>query len=92
MPTLVQRQPHHLPQHRPQPIVFDHDDTLLSFDDQRLIEDTRATDCRERLRYEHKHTNADTLLGIPGAIAWCGAKGGPWRQLIAPAIVDVRDI
>jgi len=73
-------------------IVFDQDDTLLSFDNQRLIEYTRATGCRDRLRYEHKRPNADTLLGIPDAIAWCWAKGGPWRQLIAPAIISVRDV
>jgi len=73
-------------------IVFDQDDTLLSFDNQRLIEYTRATGCRQRLRYEHKHAHTDVLLGIPDAIAWCWAKGGPWRQLIAPTVINVRDI
>lgn len=73
-------------------IVFDQDDTLLSFDNQRLIEYTRATGCRQRLRYEHKHAHPDVLLGIPDAIAWCWAKGGPWRQLIAPTVINVRDI
>lgn len=56
------------------------------------IEYTRAVDCRQRLRYEHKHAHTDVLLGIPDAIAWSWAKGGPWRQLIAPTVINVRDI
>jgi hypothetical protein len=67
--------------------VFDQNDMLLSFDNHRLIEYTRATGCRERLSYEHKNANADILLGSSDAIAWCWAKGGPRRQLSASTVI-----
>jgi len=34
-------------------LVLEQDDTLLSWDNQRLIEFTRETGCRDTLRYEH---------------------------------------
>jgi len=35
-------------------LVLEQDDTLLSWDNQRLIEFTRAAGCRDTLRYEHR--------------------------------------
>ena len=52
-------------------LVFDEDETMVSFDNQRMIEYTRAAGCRQTLSYEHKQSHADALLAIPDAIAWC---------------------
>ncbi|WP_454232446.1 hypothetical protein [Mycolicibacterium fortuitum] len=73
-------------------LVIDRDDSLVNFDNQRLIEYTRKAGCRDTLRYEHRSDKTEPLLGIPDAIAWCWAKGGPWRQLIEPAIVGVYEV
>ena len=41
-------------------IVLDEDETMVRFDNQKLIEYTRAAGCRDTLRYEH--TNARTPM------------------------------
>jgi hypothetical protein len=73
-------------------LIIDRDDTLVSFDNQRLIEYTRAAGCRDTLRYEHRSDKTELLLGIPDAIAWCWAKGGTWRKLIEPAVAHVYEV
>ena len=73
-------------------IILDHDESLISWDNQRLIEFTRAEHCRDTLRYEHKKGQAELLLAIPDAIAWCWAKGGEWKNLIEPTVTIIRDV
>lgn len=73
-------------------VVFDQDDSLLSWDNQRLIEFTRAEDCRDTFRYEHKNAPTELLLAVPDAIAWCWAKGGDWRARIRPVVIAEREV
>lgn len=73
-------------------LVIDRDETLLSFDNQCLIEATRTAHCRDTVRYEHRSAKTELLLGIPDAIAWCWAKGGTWRQQIDNAVDHVHDV
>jgi len=73
-------------------IVFDLDETLLSWDRQRMIELTRAAGARDRLTYSHRTRHEERLLAIPDAIAWCWAKGGDWRQRVQPLVADVRGV
>lgn len=73
-------------------IILDEDETMVKFDNQKLIEYTRAAGCRDTLRYEHQRSHAEALLAIPDAIAWCWAKGGHWRTLIGPAITATKDV
>jgi len=73
-------------------LILHQDDTLLSFDNQRLIEYTREFDCRHTLHYGHRRADAELLLGIPDTIAWCCAKGGEWQRLVQPVLIRVRDI
>ena len=73
-------------------LVLEQDDSLLSWDNQHLIEYTRAAGCRDTLRYEHRRASADLALAIPDAIAWCWAKGGDWRRRIEPIVTDVREV
>jgi hypothetical protein len=72
-------------------IVCDLDETLLSWDRQRMLELTRAAGARERIRYEHHHRHAEPMLAIPDAIA-CWNKGEGWRRRIRPIVSDVRDV
>jgi hypothetical protein len=73
-------------------IVFDEDETMVRFDNQKLVEYTRTAGCRDTLSYEHKRSHTDPLLAIPDAVAWCWAKDGDWRRLIAPAVTSVRTV
>lgn len=73
-------------------IVFDLDESLRSWDRQRMIELTRPAGLRERITYEHQTRHGELLLAVPDAIAWCWARGGEWRTRIQPIIADVRDV
>lgn len=73
-------------------IILDEDETMVKFDNQKLIEYTRAAGCRDTLRYEHQRSHAEALLAVPDAIAWCWAKGGSWRTLISPAVATIREV
>jgi len=73
-------------------LVLDEDETMVKFDNQMLIEYTRAAGCRDTLHYRHQQPHTEPLLAIPDAIAWCWAKGGHWRSLISPAIVSTREV
>jgi len=73
-------------------LVLEQDDSLLRWDNQRLVEITREVGCRDTLRYEHRRAAAEQLLAIPDAIAWCWAKGGDWRRRVEPVVADVRSV
>lgn len=73
-------------------LIIEQDDSLVRWDKQRLIELTRAAGCRETLHYRHLRARTEPLLSIPDAIAWCWARGGPWRQRIQPAITTVKQV
>ncbi|WAH97529.1 hypothetical protein [Arthrobacter sp. MMS18-M83] len=73
-------------------VVFDLDESLRSWDRQQMIELLRAAGLRERIAYEHLARNAETLLAIPDAIAWCWARGGGWRTRVRPIISEIRDV
>ena len=73
-------------------LVLERDDTLLSWDNQRLIEFTRPAGCRDTLRYEHRTAATEQLLALPDAIAWCWAQGGDWRRRIETLVTDVRNV
>jgi hypothetical protein len=73
-------------------LVLEQDDTLLSWDNQRLIEFTREVGCRDTLRYEHRRAANELLLAVPDAVAWCWAKGGDWRRRSEHVVSDVREV
>jgi hypothetical protein len=58
-------------------LVLEGDDSLIRWDNQRLIEFTRRHGSRDSLSYEFMRANEELLLGLPDAIAWCWTKGGP---------------
>ncbi|MEB3068213.1 hypothetical protein [[Mycobacterium] vasticus] len=73
-------------------IIIEQDDSLVHSDRRLLYEAVRAVGRADNLRYDHRRREAELLLGIPDAIAWCWAKGGRWRQHIEPAIRSVRSL
>jgi hypothetical protein len=73
-------------------LVIEQDDSLVSLDNQWLIELTRATGQRDTLLYEHQRASSDSLLAVPDALAWAWAKGGDWRRRAGPLIAAVRAV
>ena len=73
-------------------LVIEQDDSLVSLDNQWLIEFTRATGQRDTLLYEHQRASSDPLLAVPDALAWAWAKGGDWRRRAEPLITAVRAV
>ena len=71
-------------------IILDLDESLKSWDRQKLIELARAAGTRDRLTYEHQSRTDEPLLTVPDAIAWCWARGGAWRERIQPVVRYVR--
>lgn len=67
-------------------IVLDQDETLIQFDRRLLYRSVHAIGREHDLHYQHRRSNAEQLLGIPDAFAWCWARGGQWRSLIRPAV------
>ncbi len=73
-------------------LVLEQDDSLLWWDQQRLIEITREVGCRATLRYEYRRAREELLLSIPDAIAWCWARGGIWRQRVEPVVIKRQNV
>lgn len=73
-------------------LTIEQDDGLVRYDNQWLIEATRATGQRDTLRYEHSRASTEPLLAIPDIAAWCWTKGGDWRRLVDPIIVTTRTV
>lgn len=57
-------------------LVIEQDDSLVSYDNQRIIEGIRATRQREVLHYEHRHAYEDLALGLADSAAWCWVRSG----------------
>jgi hypothetical protein len=73
-------------------LVLEQDDSLIHWDKQFLYRAVRAAGLADTLRYEHHRAKSDLLLTIPDAIAWCWARGSPWRERITPAVSAVTQV
>ncbi|MGQ0625544.1 MAG: hypothetical protein ACT4PP_12965 [Sporichthyaceae bacterium] len=73
-------------------LLLEQDDSLVGFDNQRLIEATRATGQRGRLHYGHATAHVEPLLSLPDLAAWCWARSGEWRRRIEPILATVRTV
>jgi hypothetical protein len=72
-------------------LMIEQDDSLVSYDNQRLIELTRSSGQRI-LHYEHRRAHVEPLLSLPDAVAWCWVRSGEWRRRIAPIVAHVRQV
>ncbi|MHB8295043.1 MAG: hypothetical protein ACYDH5_10560 [Acidimicrobiales bacterium] len=73
-------------------VVIEQDDSLVGYDNQRLIEAIRATAQRDTLHYEHLHAHEDLALALPDVAAWCWVRSGEWRRRIGPVLGVVRTV
>jgi hypothetical protein len=71
-------------------LVIEQDESLVRFDNQRLIELTRNAGVRETFRYEHLRAFEEPLLALPDIVAWCWARSTEWRRRVRPIVTDVR--
>jgi hypothetical protein len=72
-------------------VVLDTDESLVHSDRQLLFHAVREAGRQVTLRYDHRRPDAERLLAIPDAFAWCWAKGGHWRTYIR-AVTTVKII
>ena len=73
-------------------LVIEQDDSLVSYDNQQLIEAARATGQRDTLHYEHRRAHEEALLALPDMAAWCWVRSAEWRRRIGPILANVRQI
>ncbi len=70
---------------------------VLERDESVEVADRRTIADRFRLepaapRYRHLSAREEPLLWISDAVAWCAQRGGEWRQLVEPLVVDEREV
>lgn len=63
-------------------------DSLVARDRRTIYRVVR--DERIELEYDHVRAHEDLLLCIADAVAWCAAKGGPWRDRIEKFTTIIR--
>src|SRR5207245_1883422 len=81
-----------LAKHAVHRLVIEQDDSVLDFDKRLLYQHVRGAGIAHTLQYGHMRAHEECLLAIPDAVAWCWAKGGRWRNKVAPVVVDVRQL
>lgn len=69
-------------------LVLERDDALVAVDRRTLFELTGKHSAD--LEYRHLRASEDPLLCVADAVAWCYAKGGRWRRLIAAFTSVIR--
>lgn len=67
-------------------LIIEQDDSLVKADRQTLYSAIRRHRIQDRLSYEHVRAKQEPMLWIPGAVAWCLAKGGHWGSRVEPII------
>jgi hypothetical protein len=73
-------------------LVLDQDDSILHWDKEFLYQAVRRAGLVDTVRYGHQRARTELLLSVPDAIAWCWARGGPWRKRIMPAVRTTKQI
>lgn len=69
-------------------LILERDDSVLNFDRQALFQLTRKH--APELEYQHLRAHEDLLLCVADTIAWCWAKGGPWRARIDAFTTEIQ--
>jgi hypothetical protein len=73
-------------------LMIESDDSLVGYDNQRLIEAIRATGQRDTLHYQHLHPHEDLALALADVTAWCWVRSGEWRRRIGPILAPPRSV
>lgn len=73
-------------------VIFELDQTLATRDRQVLYQAVQKFGLENDLVYSLQQGYEEPLLWLPDAVAWCWARGGRWRQAVAPMVNAVVDI
>ncbi|MFF1817477.1 hypothetical protein ACFVWG_09280 [Kribbella sp. NPDC058245] len=65
-------------------LIAEMDESLYESDLRTIREAAHRFGCHETLRWSILVAKADPLLWVPDAVAWCWARGGDWKQAVAP--------
>lgn len=75
---------------RPQRIVFERDESVVTHDRRWLHEEIGAK--LPEVEYSHMAKHEEPLLWIADAVAWCRQKGGPWSARVDGLITRVVNV
>jgi hypothetical protein len=81
-----------LAQSKAERLVLELDDAAVKADRALLFDRMRAAGLAGILRYDHLRAHEECLLAIPDAVAWCWARGGPWREKVQGMVTGVRRV
>lgn len=70
-------------------LVLELDDSAARSDRLAISERLVKIGDLDTLRYEHCRAHQEPLLAIPDAVAWCWARGGPWRRAATSLVTNV---
>lgn len=73
-------------------LVLETDDSLVAHDRRLLYEASREQGVHNNLTYRHLRRREEPCLWVPDALAWCYARGGPWRVRVEPLVTSVIDV
>ena len=73
-------------------IVFESDESLISSDGRQLRTGLLERGLLESVTYDHFRPHEEPVLWAADAIAWCYSRGGDWRKLISPMVLELRDL
>jgi hypothetical protein len=67
-------------------LVIEQEDSMLRADTHVLFNSRRQAGVEDVLTYDHLRPQAEPLLWIADAAAWCWTQGPGWRRRIAPIV------
>jgi hypothetical protein len=72
-------------------LVVETDDSLVAQDRRLLYAASHEYGLTGGFAYRHLRRREEPCLWVPDAVAWCFARGGVWRQRLAPLIGEVHN-
>jgi len=72
-------------------VILELDTSVERYDRQDLFEHCRHIGMDESFRYDLRPRHSEPGLWVADAVAWCFARGGPWRRQIGSLLVAVQE-
>jgi hypothetical protein len=73
-------------------LILELDESTLRTDRALLYDRVRAAGLADDFQYHHLRSREEALLAIPDAVAWCWARGNPWRTKLQGLVTQVRAV
>jgi hypothetical protein len=71
-------------------LVLERDESIVRADRQRIHDLVSSHKAHGLLQWDLLAAHEDPMLWAADAVAWCWAKGGPWRASVMPMVGDRR--